>query len=74
MSALAPHPSIRPGSVGVREVLGFPIAGTSSRADVRALLPGTRIDTRKLARFAEPESLELSGIGAAFVFRGTRNR
>jgi uncharacterized Rmd1/YagE family protein len=50
-------------------VLGFPIAGGASTADVRALLLGTRIDTRNLPRFVEPESLHLSGTGAAFVFR-----
>jgi required for meiotic nuclear division protein 1 len=55
--------------VGVREVLGFPIASSSPTADVRALLLGTRIDTRNLPRFVEPESLQLSGTGAAFVFR-----
>lgn len=60
---------VRPGSVGVREVLGFPISGSSATADVRALLLGTRIDTRNLPRFVEPEYLELSGTGAAFVFR-----
>jgi len=59
----------RLGGVGVREVLGFPIAGSSPNADVRALLLGTRIDTRSLPRFVEPEKLRLSGTGAAFVFR-----
>jgi uncharacterized Rmd1/YagE family protein len=61
--------STRPGGVGVREVLGFPIAGSSPSADVRALLLGTRIDTRNLRRFVEPEGITLSGIGAAYVFR-----
>jgi uncharacterized Rmd1/YagE family protein len=55
--------------VGVREVLGFPIAGDSPTANVRALLLGTRIDTRNLPRFVEPETLQLSGTGAAYVFR-----
>ncbi|MGZ3266283.1 MAG: hypothetical protein ACXU7X_00925, partial [Croceibacterium sp.] len=55
---------VRPGSAGVREVLGFPISGSSATADVRALLLGTRIDTRNLPRFVEPEYLELSGTGA----------
>jgi uncharacterized Rmd1/YagE family protein len=49
--------------------LGFPIAGIAPNADVRALLLGTRIDTRNLPGFVEPEELSLSGIGAAFVFR-----
>lgn len=59
----------RLGGVGVREVLGAPIPGQLPNADVRALLLGTRIDTRNLPRFVEPEQLRLSGIGAAFVFR-----
>lgn len=59
----------RAGAVGVREVLGFPIALSSPTADVRALLLGARIDTRNLPRFIEPENLELSGTGGAFVFR-----
>lgn len=59
----------RLAGVGVREVLSFPIAGDRPNASVRALLLGTRIDTRNLARFAEPEELALSGIGAAYVFR-----
>lgn len=57
------------GGVGLREVLGFPIAGSSTNADVRALLLGTRIDTRNLPGFVEPEALGLSGTGAAYVFR-----
>ncbi|GAA0316516.1 hypothetical protein GCM10009087_28680 [Sphingomonas oligophenolica] len=65
---VSPGPA-RPGGVGVREVLGIPIAGSSQHADVRALLLGTRIDTRNLPRFVELEDLRLSGIGAAFVFR-----
>lgn len=56
-------------SVGVREVLGFPIAGKSSNAQVRALLLGTRIDMRNLSRFVEPDAFTLSGTGAAYVFR-----
>jgi hypothetical protein len=67
--AFASHSSTRPGSVGAREVLGLAISGSSPRADVKALLLGARIDTRKLSRFAEPETLKLTGIGAAFVFR-----
>lgn len=59
----------RPIGVGVREVLGFAIPGQTSTADVRALLIGTRIDTRNLRDFVEPERLSLTGIGAAYVFR-----
>lgn len=56
-------------SVGVREVLGLPIPGTSSEGHVRALLLGTRIDMRHLPRFVEPDAFVLSGTGAAYVFR-----
>ena len=56
------------GSI-VPEVLGFPIAGSSSTAHARALLLGTRIDMRNLSRFMEPDSFALSGTGAAYVFR-----
>ncbi len=55
--------------VGVREVLGFPIAGALAKAHVRALLLGARIDTRNLARFLEPDAIQLSGVGAVYVFR-----
>jgi len=68
-SALASPGSARHGGVGVREVLGFPIAGGSSTAHVRALLLGTRIDTRNLSRFVEPEAFTLAGTRAAYVFR-----
>lgn len=61
--------SLRTISVGIREVLGAPLPGEPARGDVRALLLGTRIDTRNLQDFAEPETLNLSGVGAAFVFR-----
>lgn len=61
--------SARPVGVGVREVLGFAIPGQSPTADVRALLLGTRIDTRNLRDFVEPEDLELTNVGAAYVFR-----
>lgn len=50
-------------------MLGFPIAGGSSKAHARALLLGTRIDTRNLSRFVEPDAFALSGSGAAYVFR-----
>lgn len=62
-------PTARPGAVGVREVLGRPIAVRSASGDARALLLGSRIDTRNLSGFVEPEELSLSGIGGAFVFR-----
>ncbi|WP_242138877.1 MULTISPECIES: RMD1 family protein [unclassified Sphingomonas] len=61
--------SLRTISVGVREVLGAALPGEPTRGDVRALLLGTRVDTRHLRDFVEPETLHLSGVGAAFVFR-----
>lgn len=67
-----PTPSAppRPIVAGVREVLGSALPGDARNADVRALLLGTRIDTRSLPdMFVEPDALALTGIGAAFVFR-----
>lgn len=66
---MATAPPTRTTGVGVREVLGAPLPGEARRADVRALLLGTRIDLRALSGFVEPETLVLSGVGAAFVFR-----
>lgn len=68
-AALAVREPARLGSAGVREVLGFPIPGSSSSAQVRALLLGARIDTRNLPRFLEADAFPLSGVGAAYVFR-----
>jgi required for meiotic nuclear division protein 1 len=66
---MAANVPARPSTIGIREVLGMALPGQARKADVRALLLGTRIDTRDLRDFAEPETLELSGIGGAFVFR-----
>lgn len=59
----------RAPTVGVCEVVGFPLAGSSTVADVRALLVGARIDTRNLGDLVEPEKLTPGGVGAVFVFR-----
>lgn len=64
-----PPGSVRVASIGVPEVLGFPVPGSSSEVDVRALLLGSRIDTRHLTRFLEPDAFVLSGPRAAYVFR-----
>lgn len=56
-------------AIGIREVVGFPLAGGMVSAEARALLVGARIDTRNLADFVEPEKLTPDGIGAVFVFR-----
>lgn len=69
MAGMAETPSHRITGVGIREVLGAALPGERGEADVRALLLGTRIDTRGLRDFVEPETLALSGLGAAFVFR-----
>jgi uncharacterized Rmd1/YagE family protein len=55
--------------VGVPEVLGQSFPGNVETANVRALLLGTRIDTRNIEGLNEPDGLILDGIGAAFVFR-----
>jgi required for meiotic nuclear division protein 1 len=66
----SPSPLPRLTAAAVREVLGSSLPGDAHTADARALLLGTRIDTRALPDvFVEPEALDLSGIGAAFVFR-----
>lgn len=59
----------RPAAIGAREVVGSALAGSLKRANVRALLVGERIDTRKLESFADPESLVPQGLNAAFIFR-----
>lgn len=53
---------------GVREVLGCALPSDGSGL-ARALLIGTRIDTRNLPNFIEPEAMAVAGLGAAFVFR-----
>lgn len=64
-----PPVSVRLGGVGIREVLGRPIASGTQPSEARALLLGARIDTRHLPGFVEPEALSLSIPAAAFVFR-----
>jgi uncharacterized Rmd1/YagE family protein len=66
---MAANASLRPSGIGIPEVLGTVLPGPARKADVRALLLGARIDTRDLVDFVEPERIELSGIGGAFVFR-----
>ena len=66
---IPPVRPLRAASVGVPEVLGLSFPGNAEAAKVRALLLGTRIDTRKVRSFGEPDALILDGIGAAFVFR-----
>src|ERR1700712_3574315 len=66
---IPPVRPLRAASVGVPEVLGLSFPGNAEAAKVRALLLGTRIDTRNVRSFGEPDALILDGIGAAFVFR-----
>lgn len=61
--------SSRLSIVGAREVVAFSHAGPSDVAEVRALLLGAQIDTRKLGDFIEPDRLQPTGVGAIFVFR-----
>lgn len=65
----APPTSHRLPAVGLREVVGFALAGKPGPAAVRALLVGTRIDTRNLGDFVEPDELMPHSAGAIFVFR-----
>lgn len=62
-------PIRRPLAVGAREVVAALLDQQPARADVRALLVGTRIDTRGLAGFVEPSRLAPTGAGAIFIFR-----
>lgn len=59
----------RAPAIGVREVVGMALPGSMRGAEVRALLIGSRIDTRNLLDFVEPDRLRPSGAGAVFVFR-----
>ncbi len=59
----------RPLAVGAREVVAALLDHQPTRADVRALLVGTRIDARGLAGFSEPSKLAPEGVGAIFIFR-----
>jgi len=54
---------------GVPEVLSFNLPGGAARAKVRAILLGSRIDTRELEGYAEPGELDGTSSGVAFVFR-----
>lgn len=59
----------RLASVGIPEVLGVTFPAKATTADARALLLGSHIDTRELPEFNDPEHLDLTGVGAAYVFR-----
>lgn len=54
---------------GIPEVLSFRLPGRASPAEVRAILVGSRINTRELDGFVEVEGLDAAASGAAFVFR-----
>lgn len=68
-----PRPSatakLRAPTVGIREVVGFSPIGHASGPEVRALLVGSRIDTRSLPDFVEPDRLAPTSAGVVFVFR-----
>ena len=55
--------------VGIREVLAFPLHGRTSLTEVRAILVGSRIDTRDFAGSVELEEIRAEETGVAFVFR-----
>lgn len=55
--------------LGVREVVGARFDAPPLRVDVRALMVGTRIDTRTLTDLVEPDRMASKGLGALFVFR-----
>jgi uncharacterized Rmd1/YagE family protein len=61
--------SARTPDIGMREVVGAPLAGSPHGAEARALLIGTRIDTRNLLDLVEPDRIVPGGAGAVFVFR-----
>ena len=59
----------RPPVVGIREVVACRLTGSAAPREARALLLGSRIDTRGLEDFVEPDRLSAEGAGAIFVFR-----
>ena len=70
-SDLAPasgaHPTRPPA--GIPEVLSFRLPGRASPAEVRAVLVGSRINTRELDGYTDPQELDATQSGVAFVFR-----
>ena len=68
-SAASPIAAPRAPAIGVREVVGASLPGSPHSAEVRALLIGSRIDTRNLIDFVEADRLRATGVGAVFVFR-----
>lgn len=64
-----PSPGVRAPAIGIREVVGSAFPGHAGGAEVRALLIGSRIDTRNLLDFVEPDNITPTGVGAVFVFR-----
>lgn len=62
-----PHAGLR-RPAGIPEVLSFRLPGNAAPAEVRAILAGSRINTRELDGFVERDALDVGG-GVAFVFR-----
>jgi uncharacterized Rmd1/YagE family protein len=54
---------------GIPEVLSFGLPGRATPAQVRAVLVGSRINTRELEGSIEPQALDATSSGVAFVFR-----
>ena len=54
---------------GIPEVLSFSLPGRATPAEVRAVLVGSRINTRELVGYTEPHELDATSSGVAFVFR-----
>ena len=54
---------------GIPEVLSFSLPGRATPANVRAVLVGSRINTRELEGYTEPQELDATSAGVAFVFR-----
>lgn len=59
----------RAPAIGIREVVALSLGGHPRGPDVRALLVGSRIDTRNLTDFVEPDKLTSDHSGVVFVFR-----
>jgi hypothetical protein len=60
---------LRAPIVGIREVVGYSPEGYPRGPEIRALLVGSRIDTRKLVNFVEPDRLKSNDAAIVFVFR-----
>ncbi len=68
-STLRPEAHRARPPAGIPEVLAFSLPGRVTPAAVRAVLVGSRINTRELDGYIEPQEIDAARSGVAFVFR-----